>query len=208
MRRTEEEARRLRASLIEHAERLVARDGAAALTMRALAAEAGCAVGLPYKVFADRNELVSGLVDRAFRRLLQQFDGWVAGAGCGTVGGNLGRYARLLLESPAVALAHGIEHDPETTRAVDAKAEETGVVTALETAVARYLAAEKRLGRVDAAVDEHAFAFLIAGAIHNLLASGPVYPRPRTEELETILEAVASRMVPRLQEEVPDATTD
>ena len=46
----------LRSDLVQVAQRIVARDGAAALTMRALAAEAGCAVGLPYKVFASRDE--------------------------------------------------------------------------------------------------------------------------------------------------------
>lgn len=60
--RSEETTRQLRVHLLDHARRLVIRDGASALTMRALAAESGVSVGLPYKVFADRREIVAEIV--------------------------------------------------------------------------------------------------------------------------------------------------
>jgi AcrR family transcriptional regulator len=75
---TPDSTEELRASLIEHAQRLVERDGAGALTMRALAAEAHCAVGLPYKVFADRRELVMELLRAEFVRLRAAFDELIA----------------------------------------------------------------------------------------------------------------------------------
>lgn len=193
-RRTAENTRSLRASLIEHAQRLVEREGAAALTMRALAAEAGCAVGLPYTVFASREELVAELIYAEFRRLRSAFDALVADAGTGTIGGNLTRYAELLLGSPSVALAQELHHHAELSRAVGARAVETGLVKAVESTVVDYLAAEKRLGRIDADVDERAFGFLIAGAIHNLLISGEVYPRPGMSRLGRMLAAVATRL--------------
>lgn len=192
--RSAESTRRLRESLIEHARRLVARDGAGALTMRALATEAGCAVGLPYKVFSGRKELVTELVRDEFRGRVEAFEAWIARAGRGTVAENLVRYAQLLLESPAVTLVTEIEHDPELAGAVDEQAANTGLVAMLETAVARYLAAEKGHGRVDADVDEEAFGFLIAGSIHNLLVSGEVYPHPAPQDLERILTATAARL--------------
>ena len=68
-RRTREATEQLRASLIEHARQIVARDGASALTMRTLAAQAGCAVGLPYKVFADRQELLMEILRAQFAGL-------------------------------------------------------------------------------------------------------------------------------------------
>jgi AcrR family transcriptional regulator len=206
-RRTAEATDELRASLVEVARRLVARDGAAALTMRALAAEAGCAVGLPYKVFASRDELVVELVHAEFVRLRAAFDDLVAAAGAGTVGGNLGRYAELLLGSPAAGLAHGIPLDGEASQAIDAKAGETGVVDAVATTVADYLAAEKRLGRVAADVDEHAFGFVIAGAVHNLLVSGDPYPKPSMPQLERMLAAVADRLTPTQPPEETNADT-
>jgi AcrR family transcriptional regulator len=201
--RSAESTRKLRESLVGHARNLVARDGAGALTMRALAAEAGCAVGLPYKVFSGRKELVTELLRDEFARCVEAFEAWIAGAGRGTVGGNLVRYARLLLDSPAVTLVTEVEHDPELAGAVDEQAADTGVVAILETAVTRYLAAEKVHGRVDPDVDEEAFGFLIAGAIHNLLVSGGVYPNPRSEGLERILTAAAARLTTHTEK--PDA---
>src|SRR5215204_4551897 len=69
VRRTPEATEQLRASLIDHARRIVARDGASALTMRSLAAEAGCAVGLPYKAFDDRQELLMEILRAQFAGL-------------------------------------------------------------------------------------------------------------------------------------------
>lgn len=203
--RSPQAASELRASLVEVAQRLVASEGAAALTMRTLATEAGCAVGLPYKVFASRDELVVELISTEFVELRARFDQLVADAGTGSVADNLGRYAELLLGSPAAALAHEIAHNEELSLAIDAKAGETGLVAALETTVADYLAAEKRLGRIDPEVDEQAFGFLVSGAVHNLLASGKQYPRPSQQQLEQMLAAVAARLVtPRPPEESRD----
>lgn len=187
----------------------MARDGAAALTMRALAAEAGCAVGLPYKIFASRAELVAELVHAEFVRLRAAFDALVADAGTGTVGDNLGRFAELLLDSPAVGLAHDLPHDvphDETlTQDINERAGETGVVTAVTTTVTDYLAAEKRLGRVEPGLDEQAFGFLISGAVHNLLVSGDPYPKPSLPELKRLLAAVAAQIAPDPHKEETDA---
>jgi hypothetical protein len=87
---------------------------------------------------------------------------------------------------------------------VDEAAWDTGVVSTLEQAVARYLSAEQELGRVDAEVDPGAIAFLVAGAIHNLLVSGSLYPRPDRDELERVLDAIAARlMAPSAREVEP-----
>jgi AcrR family transcriptional regulator len=204
-RRTAEATEELRVRLLEVAQRLVARDGPAALTMRALAAEAGCAIGLPYKVFSSRDSLVAELVHAEFVRLQAAFDDLVASAGTGTVGENLGHYAELLLGSPAVGLTHGIGPDEPLAREIDARAGETGVVTGVVSTVADYLAAEKRLGRIDPDVDENAFGFLIAGAVHNLLVSGEPYPKPGIPQLKQMLATVASRLAPHPQPEDDDA---
>jgi AcrR family transcriptional regulator len=190
-RRTAESSAALRASLVEAAYRIVARDGPAALTMRSVAAEAGCALGLPYKVFADRAELVAEVIAAEYRRLRQVFEDVVASAGTGTVAGNLARWASCLLTSPAIALADHEGHDARLAAAVEAAAGDTGIVDALEGSMVAYLAAEKRAGRVVAGVDERAFGFLIAGAVHNLLVSGEAYPRPGANRLRAYLAAVA-----------------
>jgi AcrR family transcriptional regulator len=194
--RTPESTRALRASLVAAALRVLDRDGEGGLTMRAVAAEAGVALGLPYKVFASRNELVTEVVAAEFARLQATFGEVVAAAGTGTVAANLARWARALLSSPATALAHEVGHDPELAAAVEAVAGDSGVVVAVEHTVVDYLAAEKRAGRVRGDVDERAFGFLIAGAVHNLLVAGEAYPRPSEERLCQVLEAVAEAVAP------------
>lgn len=196
-RRSPETTDALRASLVEHALRLVARDGASALTMRALAAEAGCAVGLPYKVFADRHELVTAMVHAELESLRNAFDELLARAGRHTVGGNLAWFADVLLDSPAVALGDEIAADATLTTAANTEFHTTGLSTAFDTVVPDYLAAEQRAGRVDPALDAKAFGFLVVGALHNLLASGPGYPKPSRRELRRLLDTVAAGLAPR-----------
>jgi AcrR family transcriptional regulator len=183
----------LRSSLIEHARTLVAREGASALTMRALAAEAGCAVGLPYKVFADRHEIVAAIVHDELVRLRAACDELLERAGGGTIGENLTWFAGVFLDSPAVALSQELLQDDTLRQHVSASAHDTGIGPAQFPAVlSRYLAAEKQAGRVALDVDEGAFGFLIASALHNLLVSGEAWPRPARNELEQILTACAA----------------
>lgn len=194
-RHTADTAAQLRASLIEHARRLIARDGGDALTMRALANEANCAVGLPYKVFADRHELVVEIVHAEFARIAEAGEMLIARAGTGTVAGNLTWFAELILDSPAVALAREVFADGDLANAVTANIHVTGAgPTSFESAFTRYLRAEKKAGRVDPSVDEDAVAFFVSGAVHNLAVSGPAYPRPSRRQLQQHLTAIAERL--------------
>jgi AcrR family transcriptional regulator len=187
----------LRASLVDHARRLIARDGAAALTMRALAAEADCAVGLPYKVFTDRHDLVVQICHAEFERLGDAYDELASRAGTATVGANLAWFADLLLASPAVALVHEVFADETLAKAVTSRVHETGVgPAAFEAVLARYLAAEKGAGRVAPDIDEKAFGFVLAGAIHNLVMSGDAWPQPTRAQLERTLDAIATAIAP------------
>jgi len=197
-RRSAKNTDELRAALIEHARRLVNRDGAAALTMRALAVEAGCAVGLPYKVFADRHEIVAAIVEPELQRLRAACEELVERAGTGTVGGNLTRFAATFLDSPAVGLADELLADEAARRSLAAAAHNTGIGPAdFPRVVGEYLAAEQAAGRVAPEVDTDAIGFLVAGAVHNLLAAGEAWPRPTRAELEHILTATAEAIARR-----------
>jgi AcrR family transcriptional regulator len=193
-RRAAETTEELRASLIEHARRLVAREGPAALTMRALANEAGCALGLPYKVFADRQDLMLELVRASFGDLHATGDELLRRAGQGSVAGNLAWFAEWLLDSPAVALAQHVMQSPTLGEAVIADFHAIGRgPKLLETLLTDYLAAEQEAGRVSPEVDAVAFGFVLAGAIHHLVVMGDVYPRPSMRRLRQILAAVCDR---------------
>jgi len=197
-RRPAETTEALRASLVEHARRIVERDGAGALTMRSLATEAGCAVGLPYKVFVDRQDLVAAILQAEFGRLTGGAAQLIVRAGTSSVGANLAWFAELILDSPAVALAHEVVGHEGLSKQMTAHVRETGTgPAAFEAAFAAYLAAEKQQGRVDVDVDERAFAFLLAGAVHNLVMSGEAWPRPTRRQLERWLNAVADAIASR-----------
>jgi len=131
-------------------------------------------------------------VDEQFQHLAVAVDEVLATAGSGTVAENLVRFAEVLLgsETEVIKLAD-IHHDPVLTAHLEDSARSSGFVDRLTTAVARYIAAEKELNRVDQAVDEDAVAFLVTGAIHNLLVSGASYPRPNRGEVTRYLTSLA-----------------
>ncbi|MFC7547759.1 TetR/AcrR family transcriptional regulator [Plantactinospora sp. GCM10030261] len=183
--------------LVTAAKRIVRRSGAKALTMRALATEAGCAIGLPYKVFMNRDELVLELVAEELVRLSREFRDWVSSAGRGTVGGNLDRFATILLDadSPAVLGVNDID-DVAISARLKRVTSESGLPRAFDAAIGEYLREEQRIGRVRADVDTEAFGFLITGAIHNLVAAGEQYPRPARRTLRSYLQACARTLAP------------
>jgi AcrR family transcriptional regulator len=193
--RSDETTRRLRAELLQHASTIVRRNGATALTMRALAAEAGVSVGLPYKVFADRREIVAEIVRGEITTLRAATEDLVATAGRGTVGENLTHFAEAILDSPAAPLARELHSDDQLLGSVTGAADEAGVgPTGLVSVLGRYLVAEQQAGRVAGHVDTDAIAFLLAGALHNLLIAGPAWPRPNQRELKRNLAGIAAAM--------------
>ena len=78
---TEKRRAELRGRLLDIAEREVRNNGAASLRARALASEAGCAVGAIYNVFDDMTGLVLAVNGRTFGRLGETVTNAVAKAG-------------------------------------------------------------------------------------------------------------------------------
>ena len=195
--RSTEATEQLRSSLLEHARTIISRDGPSALTMRSLAREAGCALGLPYKVFEDRGALVLELVHAELARLITVGQELIERAGDHTVATNLAWFAGAILESPAVALASEIMADPDLGEGFASRFHDgTAGPAGFEFAFASYLAAEQQSGRVGDRVDTDAYGFLLAGAVHNLVVSGPAYPRPTRRQLAQHLGAIAVHLAP------------
>lgn len=196
-RRTSQETKATRAALVAAAQQVVRRSGARALTMRAVAQEAGCSVGLAYKVFANREELVLDLIAGELTEVSQALDRWIRTAGKHSVGGNLDRFASILLESETPALLHANEIDDvvfaQRLREITA---ESGIVRSFDEAIAQYLEEEQRQGRIRPGVDTDAFGFLITGAVHNLVTAGELYPRPARASLRRHLRACAEAIAP------------
>ncbi len=184
----------LREGLLEHARRIVARDGMNGLTMRGLATEAGSAVGLSYKAFASRDELLGELASRAIRELSAQLDEWAARPG-GSVDERLRRFAEIVLTSDAPSivaqLPGGAGAEGPLREAFD-----QGSAREWDRLLAQFLAERRSAGELAADADPEAYGFLIAGALHNLITSGGAWRRPERAVIERHLAAVAAHLAP------------
>ncbi|MDD5698872.1 MAG: TetR/AcrR family transcriptional regulator [Victivallaceae bacterium] len=64
----------MRHVILETSERIIIRDGLDNLTMKQLAEEAEISAGSIYNYFQNKEEIVSGIMDRAFERLLDSLE--------------------------------------------------------------------------------------------------------------------------------------
>jgi AcrR family transcriptional regulator len=163
----------LRQQLFAAVERVIAGEGPGRLTGRAVTREAGVATGLLYAHFANFDDFLAGYaVDRAF-----QISGEVAGlperAGSGTVAGNLSRAALATPLGTLLPLTRLMACRPDLAADVEAVlGSGTAGLQAVERAVAGYLAAEQRLGRVPAGADPAALALAVVGVLHHVALTG------------------------------------
>ncbi|WP_354637145.1 TetR/AcrR family transcriptional regulator [Kitasatospora camelliae] len=163
----------VRERLFAAAERVLAREGTAGLTNRAVTEEADCAKGLLYNHFADLDDFVAQLVLDRFGRIAAEIRPLPEQAGHGDVQDNLTRAALAMLgaNGPAITAAamsrHGVVQ--RVRQAWDTGAPGPGAV---ENALARYLEAEQRLGRVPAHADCAMLALALAGTVHHLRMHG------------------------------------
>src|SRR6185436_3132989 len=96
--------RDVREQLFGAAERVLLRDGAQALTSRAVTAEAGVAKGVLHRHFADFDAFLAELVRDRVARIGAQAAALRESAGTGTVVGNLTAALTELFDSVAVAV--------------------------------------------------------------------------------------------------------
>lgn len=159
----------LRANLFEHARAVIARDGVEGLTMRALAAEAGTAVGLSYKAFSSRDELLWELAWASMVELTRQLDDWVARSG-GALADRLMEFADLHFASLAPALVDHVTRGPRRDEFFRAAAD-AGLTRSWAALMTEFLKIRQREGDVRVDVDAEAFGFIITAAIHHVLVT-------------------------------------
>ncbi|MDT0430405.1 TetR/AcrR family transcriptional regulator [Streptomyces salyersiae] len=182
----------VRELLFAAAERVVAHDGPGALTSRAVTAEAGCSKGLLHTHFAGGlDEFVAELVlDRLASTAALAAD-LPDRAGQGAVAENLSCVARALLTSAGPAMAGlALTRPGAATLFREALAAGAPGFATIQTSVASYLAAERRLGRVVATADVEACALaLVATAHHLLMTSWPGAPEV-TYQMDRVIAAL------------------
>lgn len=181
----------LRERLFDAAERVLDREGPAALTSRAITAEAGCAKGLLHTHFDGLDAFVAELVLDRFARTARQAEEIPARAGHATVAGNLVSVALALLNSLHPTVVGLAMTRPDSSLRIR-QALEAGApgFTAVQDAITDYLQAEKRLGRLADGTDTPTVALALVGTVHHLLMTswaGTADPRRQAERLVALL---------------------
>ncbi|MFD8376292.1 TetR family transcriptional regulator [Streptomyces sp. NPDC059688] len=176
----------LRERLFEAAERVVAREGAAALTSRAVTAEAGCAKGVLHTHFEGLDEFVAELVLDRFTRTAALAARLPEQAGNGSVTDNLVDLATSLLSLDPGVVGLAVTRPAAALRVREAWAAGAPGFDSVQAAIENYLGAEQRLGRVADGLDAGSVALALVGTLHHLLMTGrpgAPYPQDRVERL-------------------------
>jgi len=168
-----------RGQLFDAAERVLLRDGPAALTSRAVTAEAGVAKGVLHRHFADFDAFLTDLALDRIALIDRQAADLRAAAGTGTVAGNLTAALPALFDPAVLALIRLIIARDELRARLRAAAGSRIPLLSESTAlVAGYLTAERDLGRIAAGADIGTLAPTLTGAAHLLFTDADGTPEP------------------------------
>jgi AcrR family transcriptional regulator len=168
-----------RGQLFDAALRILLRDGPAALTSRAVTAEAGVAKGVLHRHFADFDAFLTGLALDRIALIDRQAADLRAAAGTGTVTGNLAAALPALFDPAVLALIRlVIARDELRARLRTAAGSRIPLMSESTALVAGYLTAERDLGRIAAGADIGTLAPTLIGAAHLLFTDADGAPGP------------------------------
>lgn len=161
---------RTRAKLIEATLAVVAEVGYARATTRAIADAAGVAEGALYRHFPDKTSLLFAAALAATPSVIEWIEALPARAGSETVEANLAAALERLatLQERVLPLEIAIRSDPDLVAQRQALVAMHGPLPGPPRAIATYLAAEQRLGRVRSDVDADEVAIMILAMLFGL----------------------------------------
>nr|WSW58323.1 TetR family transcriptional regulator [Streptomyces sp. NBC_00998] len=181
----------LRERLFAAAERVLARDGAAALTSRAVTEEAGCAKGVLHTHFAGLDEFVAELVLYRFGTAAALSEDLPSRAGTGSVGENLADVASAVLSLDPGLVGLAVTRPLAAQRVRQAWQAGAPGFTAIQEAVSGYLRAEQEIGRVATPLDVESVALALVGTLHHLLMTGSADAAPDSQaQVERLIRAL------------------
>jgi AcrR family transcriptional regulator len=184
-----------RERLFEAAERVLLRDGPNALTSRSVTAEAGVAKGVLHRHFSDFDDFLAALVLDRVDEVEKLAASLEDKAGGGTVEENLTDALMGLFGPLAVAIVGlVISRDGLRTRLRDSGAARLPLLEEGTAMIARYLGAERQLGRVAEDADIDTIAVTLIGAAH-LLFGGPESGRPPRSAIGKVVRTVVAAAV-------------
>ena len=190
---------RTRARLIEATVAVVAEVGYAHASTRAIAGAAGVSEGTIYRHFPDKASLFFAAALEPSAAVLEGLSGLPAQAGQGTVRGNLvDALVRLSeLQERVIPLEIAVLSDPELGAQRRSAAEAAGgPLVGPPQAIASYLAAEQRLGRIRPELDPGDVAVLLLATLFGLAVTAmmtgqTIFPRRIEAAVTTVVEGIA-----------------
>jgi AcrR family transcriptional regulator len=159
----------VREQLFAAADRVLARDGPAGLTTRAVTAEAGVANGVLHRHFRDLDQFLVSFVAGRLQAIADGAAALPSRAGRGSVTGNLTEAAVAVFGASAQDLMSLAATKPELSPALQHAARPAGGLGDIERHFAAYLDAEKKLGRIGPGADTATLALTLLGAVHHLV---------------------------------------
>ncbi len=185
-----------RDQLFDAAERVLLRDGANALTSRAVTTEAGCAKGVLHRHFADFDAFLAELVADRIARLDRQAAALRTAAGTGTLADNLTGALTDIFSPVAVGIVSlVISRDDLRARLRPASPAGIPLLTEATAMIASYLSIEHELGRIAADADVDTLAPTLIGAAHLLFAGREGIP-PRPGAVRRLVTTVIAGAAP------------
>jgi AcrR family transcriptional regulator len=184
----------VREQLFAAADRVLDRDGPAALTTRAVTAEAGVSNGVLHRHFRDTDEFLASF---AASRLQAIADGMAAlpgRAGRGTVTANLTDATVAVFGPGAQALMSLLAARPGLGPALEHASDGSDGLGNIERHFADYLDAEKKLGRIGSGADTETLAFALLGTAHHLVISRRGDAPGLKQQVQRIVAALVAGM--------------
>ena len=174
--------------LHQAAQRVLLRDGAAALTSRAVTTEAGLAKGILHRHFPDFDTFLATLVLAQIELIEDLAHQLRARAGDANVAENVADALDTMLAPVTVELVvlvrsrHPLRRKLQLTTPAG-----TPLLAEITTHIAAYLTAERGLGRIPIQTDVDQLAVTLVGTAHliSLGAAAPTDPRPLLTHLAT-----------------------
>ncbi|ONI87451.1 TetR family transcriptional regulator [Actinosynnema sp. ALI-1.44] len=189
-RKTFADGRNLREHLIATAAALIAEQGTAGLTVRAIAKQAGVADGLLYNHFADKEELLAEAL-RAHVRTVESGLGPLPEPGTGTIEHNLAAQLTygLALHKAILPAFAGLIGQPAVVERLSRTEDDSW-----RDRLTRYLDAERDRGRLRPDADTDAATALIVGICHETVLSSllPYTPTTLPPSVDAIVATVLS----------------
>ena len=162
-----------REQLFDAARRVLLRDGAAALTSRAVTTEAGVAKGVLHRHFTDFDAFLAALAVVELERIDERSAALRATAGEATVADNLTAALCGSLTPEVLSIADlAVSRRALLARLRLATPVGIPLLAQITTMTAAYLTAERGLGRLALGIDVDRLALMLVGAAHLLMTGG------------------------------------